>query len=686
MRRAVEAHQQRRFAEAAGLYQAVLAEWPDDADALHLLGLIALQTGATEQGVALIQRSIAINPANPVAHGNLGKGFLDLKRPADAVACYDAAIALKPDYAEAHGNRGAALRERGRVAEAVEAYDRAVALKPDFVEAHFNRGNLLLALSRPGDAIASYDRAIALRPDHAEAWGNRGQALLTLGRFQDAIESCDRAVAVRPDLAEAWCVRGNAHVKVKRYKEAAESFDRAIASRPDHVLALSNRAIPLVRLKRPADALASAEAAIALWPGYAEAHYNRGTALLALGRREEAIAAYDQAIALRPGYAAAFGNRAIPLIDLMRPEEALASLDRSIALDPSDPNVHTNRGIALSLMRRFEDAIASHDAALARAPDHAGAHWNQSLVLLQTGRYEAGWAKYEWRRKMESPIGVLDHPAPCWTGAENIAGKTILLYHEQGFGDTIQFFRYAALVRARGARVIAAVPADLVRLMAISAPDITVIRGDAPAPPVDYVCPFLSLPHAFGTTMETVPAPRRYLSSDPARRDVWAARVAASPGLKVGLVWAGGYRPGQPELAVIDARRSTTLATLAPLADVRGVSFVSLQKGPPAGQLASPPPGFSIIDPSAELRDFAETAALIDALDLVISVDTAAAHLAGALGGPVWVMNRYDTCWRWLDGRQGSPWYPTMRLFTQSTPGAWGPVVDAVRAALLAIT
>jgi tetratricopeptide (TPR) repeat protein len=682
---ALTAHQHGRLAEAARLYQDILAERPDHADVLHLLGLIALQTGSTEQGVALIRRSIGLNTANPIAHGNLGKGLLDLGRPEDALACYDTAIALHPDYAEAHGNRGAALRELGRAADAIDSYDRAIALKPDFPEAHFNRGNLLLTLNRSEEAVASYDRAIAQRPHYAEAHGNRGQALLNLGRVHDAIASCDAAISARPDLAEAWCVRGNAQVLMKRYEEAVESFDRAIALRPDHAKALSNRAIALTSLNRPAEALASADAAIALRPDYAEAHHNRGTALRYLGRREEALESLDRAIALRPGYAGAFGDRGLALIDLMRLDEAIANLDRSIALDPNEAHVHNNRGIALFLMKRFDEAQAAYDAALAREPGLVGAHWNQSLALLQTGRFAEGWAKYEWRKKLDPPMGVTPDPAPAWTGAEDIAGKTILLYHEQGFGDTIQFFRHAAQVRARGARVIAAVPEPLVRLLSLSEPDITVVDDRARHAPVDYHCAFMSLPLALGITLETVPAAIPYLVADPGERASWSARLKPLTGLKAGLVWAGGHRPGQREMAVINERRSTTLATLAPLADVPGVSFVSLQTGPPGAEAARPPPGMSLFVPPAP-RDFASTAAVIEALDLVISVDTAVAHLAGALGKPVWLLSRHDNCWRWLDGRQDSPWYPTMRIFTQPAPLAWAPVVAAVRAALMALS
>jgi len=305
---------------------------------------------------------------------------------------------------------------------------------------------------------------------------------------------------------------------------------------------------------------------------------------------------------------------------------------------------------------------------------------NLCFLLLITGRFEEGWEEHEWRWRMrQSSMVERTFPVPLW-GGEPIAGRTILLHAEQGLGDTLQFCRYAPLIEP-GARVIVEVQAPLARLVS-RMPGIAqvVVRGQA-LPPFDLHCPLLSLPRAFGTTLATVPG-KPYLAADPADSASWRERLAALPGLKVGLVWAGEPRENWPKLAAIDARRSMALKTLAQLGDAAGVSFISLQKGKPAAQATDPPAGMSLVDHTAELKDFADTAALIENLDLVICVDTSVAHLAGGMGKPVWLLNRFDTCWRWLLDRDDSPWYPTLRQFRQPSPGDWLAVVARVRDAL----
>ncbi len=304
------------------------------------------------------------------------------------------------------------------------------------------------------------------------------------------------------------------------------------------------------------------------------------------------------------------------------------------------------------------------------------------------GRFEAGWRLYEWRKKLDKPASSRVYPQPEWLGVEDIAGKTLFLHWEQGLGDTIQFCRYARLAEARGARVIMEVQQPLYRLLRQISPTIQIIgQGEKPAA-FDYHCPLLSLPLAFRTTLETIPAAVPYLHADPDRAARWRHRLAALPGHKVGLVWAGDPNKSRIPNRVInmDQRRSITLAHFSRLAEVVGVSFVSLQKGEAAAQARTPPEGMVLHDWTDELHDFADTAALVEALDLVISVDTSVVHLTGALGKPVWMLNRYDQCWRWLLDRIDSPWYPTARLFRQQSPGDWHGVIRAVAAALRAET
>jgi hypothetical protein len=415
-------------------------------------------------------------------------------------------------------------------------------------------------------------------------------------------------------------------------------------------------------------------------PDLPEAHFNLGVTLYDQCKFDEALASYERAIDLKPDYADAFNNRGNVLQDLHRMDEALASYDAAIALRPMFAEALNNRGDAFLKLKRVDDALASLDGAVACAPDFAQAHLNRSVAFLLGGDYTRGWKEYEWRWQVE---GKPRTDTPQWQG-EDVSGKTVFLYAEQGYGDTIQFLRYAPLVAARGARVILEVPNALVRL-ACALPDVAqVVAAGDPAPAADLSCPLMSLPRVFATTVATIPADVPYLTPDRgAKAASWRQRLAPFSGARIGLVWAGSSRPHQPNADRIDRRRSMTLAHFAKLADLPGANFVSLQKGPPASQTRTPPTGLHVHDFTDELKDFADTAALIAALDLVISVDTSVAHLAGALGKPVWLLNRFDTCWRWLLDRNDSPWYPTLRQFRQPRLGDWDSVMTDLQAALM---
>lgn len=429
-------------------------------------------------------------------------------------------------------------------------------------------------------------------------------------------------------------------------------------------------------------ALACFDRIVARMPNFADGYIGRTMALRGLGRFAEALVSYDTLIALTGADASIISNRGMILLDLQRDAEALVCFDDAIAGDRDLASAHHNRAIVLLKLQRLHEALASCDRAVALQPTVARFQGFKAVALLQLGDFSAGWQLYEWRKRTENPAGDKDFPVPVWLGDTDIAGKTVFIHAEQGLGDTLQFSRYAALVQAQGARVVMSVQPPLIRLLQRSNPGITII-AEAEAPDsFDLHCPMMSLPLALGTTLETIPATIPYLATDLERVALWQARLADLPGLKIGLVWAGSPRPDQPDADAIDQRRSITLSHYADLAAIQGVSLISLQKGGPAEQARTPPAGMVVHDWTDELSDFGDTADLVAALDLVITVDTSVAHLAGGLGKPVWILNRFDQCWRWLEGRDDSPWYPTARLFRQSTPGDWGGVIAAVRAAL----
>jgi tetratricopeptide (TPR) repeat protein len=540
LRQGLVLHQQGRFNEAEHFYKEVLSHAPAHFDALHLLGVVALQTGRTRSGVDLIAKAVILNPNSAGAHNNLGNGLKDLRRFGDALASFDKVIALKPDYAEAHNNRGIVLRDLERFADALASFDTAIVLKPDYAEAYNNRGNMLKDLRRLPDALADFDTAIRLKPD------------------------------------------------------------------------------------------------------YAGAYYNRGIVLHDLKRLDEALANFDKAIALRPDYADAYNNR----------------------------------GRALQDLKRFDDAIASFDKTIALTPDYAEAYSNQSLCFLQMGRFAQGWRLYEWRKKLEEPFGNRLFSTPLWLGQEDLSDKILFVHWEQGFGDTIQFCRYGKLLKARGAKkAVMSVQEPLYELLRELSPEVEIINHDEVPAAFDWHCPLMSLPLALGTTLQTIPSEPRYIFADERLRTAWNARLPPRAKPRIGIVWRGGTRHRN------DHNRSIDLQALTPLFSAEA-DWISLQKEPGDRDAPLLHELRQIVCCGEELKNFSDTAAVIDLLDLVITVDTSVAHLAGAMGRQVWILLPYNSDWRWLLDRDDTPWYPTARLFRQDDTRSWENVIARVRDAL----
>jgi len=568
------------------------------------------------------------------------------------------------------------------LAEAETMYHDILRRQPNNSAVLHLAGVVALQTGRPGQGVELIGKALRLNDRNAAAHSDLGAGLRALRRHAEALASYDRAIALQPDYARAYYNRGMVLADMQRHAEALASYDRAIALRGDHAEAYANRGVVLAALRRHAEALASHDRAIALRPDYARAYYNRGVVLADMQRHAEALASYDRAIALQPDLAEAHANRGVVLAYLRRHAEALESCDRAIALRPQDAEAHLNRAGVLADLQRHAEALASYDRAIALRPDYAEAYRNQSHSWLALGRLDRGWKLHEWRKRCDKPVGNRTFPQPVWLGRESIRGKTLFIHREQGLGDTIQFCRYALLVAALGARVVMSVQDPLRRLLTTLGPDIRIIGSDEVPTEFDCHCPMMSLPLALGTTLETIPHAAPYLAADPVAVAAWRQRLAAWSGLRVGLCWAGNPRRDDASVQAVSLRRSTALAQCAPLAGVTGACFVSLQKDAAAAQSAAPPTGLSLHDWTDELHDLADTAALIEALDLVITVDTSVAHLAGALGKRVWILTCFEACWRWLMERDDSPWYPSARLWRQPRPGDWDSVIAAVAAAL----
>jgi protein O-GlcNAc transferase len=546
-------------------------------------------------------------------------------------AFLEPAVRAAPENAARLHREGVAAHVRGDHRAAASLIGRALARRPDAAEMHSDLGLVLEALGEEDAALTEFEAALALDRDLAEAHNNLGRILDAHGRREDARRHFEHALQRKPALAEAH----------------------------------NNLANLLKDEGRFAAAVAHYEAAIGIKPGAGAFHRNLGLALQAKGDLASAIAAFEQAASLAPDRADSHYDLANALREAGRIEAAIAGYDRALALDPRHSDAHSNRGLALHLQAAFDQAEDCFRRALALVPDHANAHLNLGMTRLLRGDF-AGFRDYEWRKRSVLPPAAA---VPQWRGAA-LGGASILLHAEQGFGDTLQFARYVPLVAARGGRVVLAVQGELKRLLAGLPGVASILSLDEGVPKVEWQCPLLSLPLAFGTTLETIPASVPYLADNPALRAAWRRRIGARGGLNVGLVWSG--RPSHPR----DRERSLAPDQLSPLGTVPGVNFFSLQKGGDGAR-----PAFAHDDLAPELGDFADTAAAVAALDLVITVDTATAHLAGALGVPVWVLLPRVPDWRWLMEREDSPWYPSARLLRQERAGEWAPVI--ARAAVL---
>jgi tetratricopeptide (TPR) repeat protein len=536
-----------------------------------------------------------------------------------------------------------ALHQAGRLAEAEKIYNQILATQSD----HFGSLHLLgVIMHQRGDhaqAIQQIDVALDKDPDNISALNNRGLVLHELKRFDEALASYDRALKLQSDLAGVLANRGRTLHELNRLDGALIDYDRALKLRPD----------------------------------FAEAFAHRGRTLHELKRFAEALASYDRALAVRPDYADVLCNRGVTLFELRRYEEALASYDRAYALRPDYAEALSNRGNVLRELKRFDEALACYERAAAVRHDYADANFGAALCRLLIGDFDRGWDKNEWR--WETRLGrnrKRNFAQPLWRGSDDIAGKTVLLHAEQGFGDTIQFCRYLPLLAERGARVILEVQNVLRELMSTlaGAPEI-VSRGD-PLPDFELHCPLLSLPLAFGTRLETIPAATPYLRASAPAAMNWNVRLGPKSRPRIGLAWSGS--PTHQK----DRSRSIGLDSLLPLLAGFDATYVSLQPDLRSGDAALLQGRSDLLHFGDELKDFSATAALMSNLDLIISVDTSVAHLAGALAKPVWVLLPFVPDWRWLLDRDDSPWYPTARLYRQDDSREWDGVIARVGAAL----
>jgi tetratricopeptide (TPR) repeat protein len=637
---------------AVRMARAAVAAAPHMVPAWVALGQALKAAGRNDEAERAYIHAISLDSMDALTRIGLGELRLAAGRAQEAIGEFELALKRQPTLAAAHMGLGNALAYLGRNEEALARYQQVMAICPRMPEAEFAAGFVLSRMGKPKEAELRYRRALALRPDFAAAWMNLGSLLREQGREAYAEAALLRAVELRPELISGWINLAILERECYRPVEAEKCLRKAFALNPEQVETLVAWCQFRSAERDPAGAWQWLRWALARQPDHSEAVNMHGILLHKDGRFQEAVEVFEQAEAL--GHRAAASNRGNSLLDLGLMDQSLRAHEQAAELDPDNP----------------------------------GALYNLSLTRLRLGDWERGWPGYEARwRFREVHRSPMIFRQPRWQG-ETLNGRRVLLHAEQGLGDSIQFCRYATLVAARGGTVIVQVREPVERLMA----SLAVVRaGQAVTAPLgikppdfDLECPLMSLPAVFGTTMETAPWSGAYLGADPALvLEKWKQFPAAWPGkrrakrpLRVGLAWAGNPR------YKADRQRSMELATLLPLLRISpripGITWISLQKGPAAEQLAALPDDVFVCDGSSRDRDLAETAALMDTLDLVITTDTCIAHLAGAMAKPVWILLPHLSDWRWMQQIETTPWYPTARLFRQSAPGDWIEVIDRV--------
>lgn len=635
-------------------YEEVLVRDPQNVQAIQLLAIIHAVSKNLPMAVNLFTQAIDLNPLNAQLLFNRANAYLEQNLLTQALADLDQALAIEPDNALGlltQGNVFFALKQHD---QALTSFDKALTMEPNWSKALNNRGLVLKEQGQWTEAFKSFSKAIANDPKYADGFNNLGILLLDLGHADQAVKCFEAAISLRPENAEAYNNLGNAQNVLEKYQEALQSFDTAISFMPD----------------------------------YAEAYSNRSSSIEGLMRLDEAIQSCETALRLNGQMVKTHNKLAVMLKEVGALEKALTHLRHAMALKPDFLDGMINMGNVLSLLKQFEASLACFDHVLSIEPENDLAKWNKALLCLQMGDYTNGWPLYEAGWAIHMRGFSRQWSQPLWTGQVDLVNKTVLLHAEQGLGDTLQFCRYVPLVKSLGARVVLELPPALMSLLKDLEGVDECLEVGQPLPAFDYHCPLMSLPLAFQTTLQTIPSPTAYLRADAKKVQHWFDKLkpttsSADKRLRVGVVWNGGYRPYLPNVWWVNQRRNISLELFASSLNAVDADFFSLQKGEPAesdirGQELSYWPQGNFFNFVEDLHDFSDTAALIANLDLVVSVDTSTAHLAAALGKPTWILSRYDNCWRWLEGRDDSPWYASVKLYRQGADRDWAPTLARV--------
>ena len=630
-----------------------------------------------------LTKATELLPDDAEAHSNLGNALKELGQLEGAAACYRLALKLRPDYVEAQNNLGNALKELGQINDALSCYSAALKINPDYAEAHCNLGLIQQELKQYDHAASSYCRALQIKPDFAEAYNNLGNLQRDLGQFEEAIIYYYCAIEIKPSLVETCISLCNILKPLGRIEEAAACYYQILEIAPANADLHFYLGVVLQQLGRLNDAVASYQRAREINPNYAEVYCNMGVAFKDLGRLDEAIDNYHHALEIKSDYADAHFNLANALKSVGQLDDSVASYRCALKIRPDYAEAFCNMGNALKELTQLDEAVESFRRALELNPDYSEARCNLGLALLHSGNLIDGWRYYESRweggaPKISRPITSL----PQWLGQEPNVGDRLLVFDEQGLGDKLHFSRYLTLTVEQFPAGVSFVVGKVLKSLFIRSFPLVELLDETPSNQTawQWQCPLLSLPLAFHTSLENLPNQIPYLLPDPIKVAYWNTKIAALElplmTRKIGIVWKSGSGMKIAQL------KSLHLKQLAPLFRLQSCIFFSLQIEADSDKNQWVSSG-KLIDWTDEFLDFDDTAALIVNMDLIISVDTAVVHLAAGLGLPTWLLNRHASDWRWMENREDSPWYPTMRLFTQKKAGEWDEVVNCMSAQLL---
>ncbi|XCC53836.1 tetratricopeptide repeat protein [Polynucleobacter sp. MWH-UH19D] len=533
-------------------------------------------------------------------------------------------------------------------------------------------------------AIKFINGSIGAFPKNGIAYSNLGNIYFQQGYLDKALEAYSKATKFEPNYAEAWSNKGNVLYELKRFEEALNHHDKAILLNPNYAEAWSNKGLVLHALKNYREALLLHRRSLEIQPHSPKLLVNKGITLSALHQHVEALKLYDQALAINPNYVEALSNKGSSLHELGQDQASLEQLENAISLNPQYAEAWYNKAITLSALKNYEGSLFAYQKAIDLRTNYFQAQWNKSLVELSLGNYTNGWRNFEARAFIEnSPLNTAYNMLPRLSNIGDIKNKKILIWSEQGLGDTIQFCRFIPELEKLGANITFATPLTLHQTIRTLSQNINIVVEPENLNDYDFQLPLMSAPLLLRTDLESIPHKSPYIFADKAKSQAWSEKLKEFNQFRVGLVWSGGFRANQPELHAINEQRNIPLSTISTLQHLDRVTFFSLQKGDPAeSELLRDKEVFwpknNLINYASELKDFSDTAAFIENLDLVISVDTSTAHLAAALGKPTWILNRYEPCWRWLINKTDSPWYPTIRLYNQVRKNDWANVIESV--------